>query len=53
MKPLHSALVMLSRCPCCNSRYAKHKGRVVKNDGKSGARQLAKRELNKELVNGS
>lgn len=51
MKPLHSALIRLHRCPCCQSRYTYrgYKG----NDGKTAARQLGKREVNKELRNGS
>lgn len=48
MKPMHSSLIRLSRCPCCQSKHSKHHS-ARKNNGKSAARQRAKRELRKEI----
>ena len=46
MKPLHAALIRLSRCPCCQSKHSK---RTRLNTGKSSARQRAKRDIKREL----
>lgn len=46
MKPLHAAFKRLSRCECCQSKHTK---RTRLNNGKSSARMLAKRQIEKEL----
>lgn len=43
MKPLHGAKKRLSRCPCCHSKYAKHKS------GNHVGRQKAKIEIKIEV----
>lgn len=48
MKPLHASFKMLSRCPCCQSRYSKHNS-GKKNHGKTSARPRAKMQIKKEL----
>lgn len=48
MKPLHSNITRLRRCPCCQSSYSAN-GMRKKNDGKSAARQKAKRDMRKEM----
>lgn len=48
MKPLHSEVTRLHRCPCCQSKYSTHSARKT-NVGKSAARQKVKRDIKKEL----
>ena len=48
MKPLHSQVTRLNRCPCCQSNYSTRSMRE-KNDGKSAARQQTKRDITKTL----
>jgi hypothetical protein len=48
VKPMHSTLTSVSRCKCCQSKYSRH-GANRTNEGKSAARQQAKREMRKEL----
>lgn len=47
MKPLHSEISRLHRCPCCQSKYSDQSAR--KNTGKSAARQKQKRNINREI----
>lgn len=49
MKPLHSAITRLRRCPCCQGKYSKKNAGSNKNAGKTAARMKAKREIKKEL----
>lgn len=48
MKPLHSEITRLSRCPCCQSKYSK-KSSGNRKAGKTAARQKAKQQIRKEL----
>lgn len=48
MKPLHSNIIRLSRCPCCQSKYSAH-GMRAKVIGKKAARAKDKRDLKKEI----
>ena len=47
MKPLHSALYRLTRCPCCLGKYSKH---VSGNKSKSG-KKAARAKLKKQTLN--
>jgi hypothetical protein len=47
MKPLHSSLARLNRCPCCHSKYSRDGKRT--NYGKTAARMKAKKELKNVL----
>lgn len=48
MKPMHHEVTRLSRCPCCVSKYSRNSAKNA-NNGKSAARQAAKRQIFKEL----
>lgn len=50
MKPLHSAVTRLSRCPCCQSKHSKKNAGSNKNAGKTAARMKAKSDIKKELA---
>lgn len=43
MKPQHGESKRLSRCPCCQTKYGKHKS------GNHRARQKIKQQLKKEI----
>jgi ribosomal protein L19E len=45
MKPLHSTIKRLSRCPCCQSKHSPHNSGKGKRGGKSAARQETKRQM--------
>lgn len=49
MKPLHSEVTRMSRCPCCQSQYSKHNAKTSKH-GNSAARLAAKRGIKRELT---
>lgn len=48
MKPMHSEVTRLSRCPCCQSKHSRH-GAHQQNSGKSSARQKVRRDIRNEL----
>ena len=48
MKPLHGEVTRLKRCPCCQGKYSRAGMKGKKNNGKSAARQAAKRAIMKE-----
>lgn len=48
MKPMHSEVTRLSRCPCCQSKYSTNGVRKT-NLGKSAARNKQKKAMQKEL----
>lgn len=49
MKPMHSTIKRLSRCPCCQSRHSPHNSGKGKRGGKSAARQETKRQMVRAL----